>query len=57
LSGGRRLDLKRLSFAGAAGLILAFAAVFALHALAFFYAETAARAFAGGGTLAAMAAP
>jgi Zn-dependent protease len=57
LSGGRRLDLKRLSFAGAAGLILAFAAVFALHALAFIYAETAARVFAAGGTLAAMAGP
>jgi hypothetical protein len=32
----------------------AFAAIFALHPLAFFYAETTARVFAGGGTLTTM---
>jgi hypothetical protein len=42
LSGGRTLELKRLSFAGAAGLVLAFATTFALHVLAFAYAEATA---------------
>lgn len=41
----RRLDLKRLSFAGAAGLVLGFAAIFAVHAVAFSYAEAARRVF------------
>jgi Zn-dependent protease len=39
LSGGRTLDLKRLSIGGAAGLVIAFAATFMLHALAFSFAE------------------
>jgi Zn-dependent protease len=47
LSGGRTLDLKRLSVAGAAGLIVAFVAAFALHALAFIYAEGMQRVVAG----------
>jgi hypothetical protein len=38
---GRRAqpDLKRLSFAGGAGLVLAFVATFALYVAAFAYAE------------------
>jgi Zn-dependent protease len=37
--GGIMPDLKRLSFAGGAGLVLAFVATFALHVAAFAYAE------------------
>jgi Zn-dependent protease len=47
LRGGRTLAMKRLSFAGAAGLVLAFAATFALHVLAFAYAEGTAALYYG----------
>lgn len=42
LSGGRTLDLKRLSYVGATTLVLAFVATFVLHVLAFAYAEVKA---------------
>jgi Zn-dependent protease len=47
-------DLKRLSFAGAAALLLAFAATYALHVLAFAYAYAALHVFEAGGTVAAL---
>jgi Zn-dependent protease len=39
LTRGRRLELRRLTFVGAAALVLGFAVTFALHVFAFTYAE------------------